>query len=355
MKLAIAQFLQSSGSLSLRGAPGFTTDLTWLLPSTLPTVGDSLRVASVSGSVISLDFSAVSGGGGGGGSVTSVGFTAPSSTFSVANAPITGSGVIDLTFKSQAINLVLASPVSGGAGLPVWRSLVSNDLPNLDASKIATGLMAIARLPVGTTINTVAAGNDTRLHPQNTDTGTNSSSFQLNALSTGARLKDVSGVLQVRNSADTAFADLFVNNLTVNGTTTTVNSEQVNIADNILTLNSDVITGTPTENAGIEVSRGGQAKSTLLWVEASSRWFSGVTGSEAAIARITSRNFVAADLVAGVLTFVHNLGTNNIAWSVFDQNGEAVFPDTKSAAPNTATFDFKDVTLTGTWRAVVTG
>jgi hypothetical protein len=56
-------------------------------------------------------------------------------------------------------------------------------------------------------------------------------------------------------------------NLTVQGTTTTVNSEQVLIADNLLTLNSNFTTGTPTENAGWEVLRGDESVSSLQWDE----------------------------------------------------------------------------------------
>ena len=45
-------------------------------------------------------------------------------------------------------------------------------------------------------------------------------------------------------------------NLTVSGTTTTVNSNTVNIGDNdIIVLNSDE-TGTPSQNAGFEIERG---------------------------------------------------------------------------------------------------
>jgi len=40
-------------------------------------------------------------------------------------------------------------------------------------------------------------------------------------------------------------------NLTVNGTTTTVNSNTVAIGDSIMLLNNDE-TGTPSENAGFE-------------------------------------------------------------------------------------------------------
>ena len=44
-------------------------------------------------------------------------------------------------------------------------------------------------------------------------------------------------------------------NLTVSGTATAINTTQTTINDNIITLNNDV-TGTPSENAGIEVERG---------------------------------------------------------------------------------------------------
>ena len=60
-------------------------------------------------------------------------------------------------------------------------------------------------------------------------------------------------------------------NLTVNGTTTTVNSNTVNIGDNIIVLNSDE-TGTPSANAGIEVERGTSANVLVRYKEATDRW-----------------------------------------------------------------------------------
>ena len=53
-------------------------------------------------------------------------------------------------------------------------------------------------------------------------------------------------------------------NLTVSGTTTTVNTETINLADNIITLNSNA-TGTPSQNAGIEVERGDSTNVSLVW------------------------------------------------------------------------------------------
>jgi len=60
-------------------------------------------------------------------------------------------------------------------------------------------------------------------------------------------------------------------NLTVNGTTTSVNSNEVNIGDAIIVLNADE-TGTPSQDAGIEVERGTSANKVLKWNETDGAW-----------------------------------------------------------------------------------
>ncbi len=60
-------------------------------------------------------------------------------------------------------------------------------------------------------------------------------------------------------------------NLTVTGTTTTVNSTTVNIGDNIIVLNSDE-TGTPSQDGGIEIERGTSTNVLLKFDETSDRW-----------------------------------------------------------------------------------
>jgi len=60
-------------------------------------------------------------------------------------------------------------------------------------------------------------------------------------------------------------------NLTVNGTTTSINTSQIDLADNILLLNSDA-TGSASVNAGIEVERGDDVNVQLLWNETDNRW-----------------------------------------------------------------------------------
>jgi hypothetical protein len=73
---------------------------------------------------------------------------------------------------------------------------------------------------------------------------------------------------------DITVGDMTVSgDLTVSGTTTTVNTETINLADNIITLNSNEA-GVPSENGGIEIERGSSTNSSLYWNEATDRWVS---------------------------------------------------------------------------------
>lgn len=66
---------------------------------------------------------------------------------------------------------------------------------------------------------------------------------------------------------------LNVTNLVVSGTSTTINTEEINLADNIILLNSNYAGSSPTENAGIEVERGTVDDNvSLVWNESSNRW-----------------------------------------------------------------------------------
>lgn len=61
-------------------------------------------------------------------------------------------------------------------------------------------------------------------------------------------------------------------NFTVNGTTTIINSNTLEIGDNLIILNADYTGSTPSENAGIEVERGDLANTSLRWNESFDKW-----------------------------------------------------------------------------------
>lgn len=81
-----------------------------------------------------------------------------------------------------------------------------------------------------------------------------------------------SGANAVSGTTGTFSSDVTVTgDLTVNGTTTTINTSQINLADNILLLNSDA-TGSATASGGIEIERGDDLNVQLLWDETNDRW-----------------------------------------------------------------------------------
>ncbi len=93
----------------------------------------------------------------GSGTVTSVGLTLPS-IFTVTGSPITTTGVLNATLASQPAATVFAAP-TGSAGAPTFRTLAATDIPDLDASKITTGILSIAQGGTGATTPGAALAN----------------------------------------------------------------------------------------------------------------------------------------------------------------------------------------------------
>ena len=99
-------------------------------------------------------------------------------------------------------------------------------------------------------------------------------------------------------------------NLTVSGTTTTVNSNVVNIGDSTITLNSDE-TGTPSENGGIEIERGTSTNVSFLWNETDDQWTLGT-------ATLESGSLVPAADEA------YDLGTSSLKWRDLHLSGSTI-------------------------------
>ena len=111
-------------------------------------------------------------------------------------------------------------------------------------------------------------------------------------------------------------------NLTVSGTTTTVNTETINLADNIITLNSNA-SGAPSENAGIEVGRGSSANVSLRWNEGSDKWEATRDGSTFVVLPINTSELAedpSATVTSGTMYYTNARARNAI--SVTDAGGD---------------------------------
>ena len=90
----------------------------------------------------------------------------------------------------------------------------------------------------------------------------------------GTETRTTSTILTLADTDATFDANLIVNgDLTVTGTTTTVNSSETLVADNLITLNAgEVGTGVTSGSAGIEVDRGLADNASLQWNETLDVW-----------------------------------------------------------------------------------
>lgn len=112
---------------------------------------------------------------------------------------------------------------------------------------------------------------------------------------------------------------LKVTNLIVSGTSTTINTETINLADNIILLNSNA-TGAATENAGIEIERGTDPNKTLLWDETADTWTIGsekfVAGSLEVGGKVTT-SIVTGTLSASTATAIDTWATGTYRSAVY--------------------------------------
>jgi len=144
-------------------------------------------------------------------------------------------------------------------------------------------------------ISVTDAGGDGSL-AYNSSTGvityTGPSAAEVRAhITAGTGVSIASGEVAIGQSVGTSdnvtFNDMTVaGNLTVSGTTTTINTETLTVDDNIIVLNNNA-TGTPSENAGIEIERGSSTNVTFLFDESADKW---TIGSETFVAGTVEAN-----------------------------------------------------------------
>ena len=98
------------------------------------------------------------------------------------------------------------------------------------------------------------------------------------------------GSLLINDSAYITSNLVVGGNLTVRGTTTVVNTETIELADNIIELNSNH-SGAPSEDAGLEVQRGTSTNAQLIWDESEAYWVA-ATDTNNTLSRIVTANFI---------------------------------------------------------------
>ncbi len=160
----ILHFDQSTSSITY-GALSLTNDITGILGIANGGTGASTAVGALNnllpaqatnaGKFLTTDGAGnVTWAGGNTGTVTSVGLALPAE-LTVSNSPVTTTGTLTAAWANQTGNTIFASPANGSSGAPTFRSMVAGDVPNLDVSKLTTGVLPINR--GGTNTGTLGA------------------------------------------------------------------------------------------------------------------------------------------------------------------------------------------------------
>ena len=121
---------------------------------------------------------------------------------------------------------------------------------------------------------------------------------------------------QTVNGAKTFGDDIIISgNLTINGTQTTVSTETLAVEDNIIVLNNGT-SGTPSENAGIQVDRGSSDDVFINWDESGDKWQFSNDGS-------TYYNMLTESDVEGFFSVTDSGGDGSLTYSagVFTYTG----------------------------------
>lgn len=184
--------------------------------------------------------------------------------------PASSSNDFTTTLKNKLDGIEASADVTDATNVTSAGALMDSEISSLSSVKAINQSLVSGASPTFSTTNMTDAtdkrfmsnSQETKLDGLVSCTTTNVQSA-LSAL-------DSTKTLSIGDSGN----DTTVNingNLTVTGTTTTVNSTTVNIGDNIIVLNSDE-TGTPSQHAGIEIERGTSSNVLLYWREDIDRW-----------------------------------------------------------------------------------
>ena len=201
---------------------------------------------------------------------------------------VSGSGAtaITVTINSDAVeagmlnNNVISGQTALTTGLASTDEFLISDagaIKRMDVSVLQSYMQSNLTFTTNTNttydLNVQAGGANTSVIRLAGSDATNDD-VTISGTSTTVKVTESGNIITLDLQDDVTIAnDLTVTgDLTVSGFTTTVNTETINLADNIITLNSNYSGSSPTENGGIEVERGTLNNAVLRWNEGTDRW-----------------------------------------------------------------------------------
>ena len=229
-----------------------------------------------------------------------------------------GTITISTTIASNSVALGtdttgnFVNDITAGTGVTVTHTPAEGSSPTVAIGQ-AVGTSDSVSF-VGLTLSGDAAVNGGDV----TTTATTASLFNANAttLNVGGAATTVS--IGANSGNTTVNNNLIVTgDLTVEGTTTTLNTATLSVEDNIVLLNKNV-TGSPSLDAGLEIERGTSANVGILWNETSDLWTITNDGTNYHSVARKHVGDIAGDTATTAFAITHNLGTREVQVQVYD-------------------------------------
>ncbi len=294
--------------------------------------------------------------------------------------------------------------VGAGTGITVNADTVQLDITNTRNTDhtglnvtAGDGLTGGGELTAGVTLNVVAttdAGIEVTADAIRFKNYASLTQYNIMMWGPAGQLQDAPIIRTVNQASEEIIT--IQGNLIVTGTTTSVNSNEVNIGDAIIKLNADEV-GTPSQNAGFEVQRGTSSNVSFIWDENADRFstvdqpfhignvptvtpgtddffyvYDNAVGQTGVVKRATfdsiasllgsPKHFSLDPAQTGVVskagnvyTVTHNFGTKAVMAQVVQySNQETVFVDVARPTVNTVTVTFASAVTDNAYYIILT-
>lgn len=254
---------RTSANLALTGIasvtlPGSTSGTVQIIPEAAVGTGTVLTIPARTGTIITS-----------------------ADTGTVTNAMLAGS-IANAKLTNSAVTVSAGTGLSGGGSVSLGGTVTLSHASVSAATSVdnsaGTVIQDLTFDSFGHVTGTASVNLDSRYLQAEADTlatvtgrgATTTATITAGGFTTTGAVS--TGTIVTASNATIGGSLSVTGDLTVSGSVTTINTEQINLADNVIVLNSNFTGTNPTENAGLSVNRGTAGSKLFEWNETVDKW-----------------------------------------------------------------------------------